>query len=362
MTRPTMRRTAYGLPPRVRDLSIDYTALSLSRRRRCVSAQAGRPGPDWHEVVNDAMCTTRTCGSGHLPLSACMACNNSGVWNEEGATLEFVILPMWYQTNWFRVLCVVAFLALLFAAYRLRVRQLAHQFNMTLEARVSERTRIARDLHDTLLQSFQGLLLKFQSVLKILPESQQEARQRLESALDQAAAAITEGRDAVQGLRSSAFETNDLANGIIAIGKELTSDAAVPDPPAIAVEVEGGPRQLNPVVRDEAYRIAGEALRNAFRHAQARHITVEILYDKRQLRVRVRDDGKGFDEKILRRQPAGHFGLPGMRERAEIVGGRLDVWSKVDSGTQVELSIPGSIAYDVRTRKSVAIASGQRLT
>ena len=99
-----------------------------------------------------------------------IASNNSGVWNEEGATLDFVIPPMWYQANWFRVLCVVAFLALLFAAYRLRVRQLAHQFNMTLEARVSERTRIARELHDTLLQSFQGLLLRFQSVLKILPE------------------------------------------------------------------------------------------------------------------------------------------------------------------------------------------------
>ena len=187
---------------------------------------------------------------------------------------------------------------------------------------MSERTRIARELHDTLLQSFQGLLLRFQSVLKILPERPQEARQRLESALDQAAAAITEGRDAVQGLRSSAFETNDLANSIIAIGKELTSDAPAPDPPAIAVEVEGGPRQLNPVVRDEAYRIAGEALRNAFRHAQARRITVEIRYDKRQFRLRVRDDGKGIDEEILRRQPAGHFGLHGMRERAEIVGGQ----------------------------------------
>ena len=209
-----------------------------------------------------------------------MACNNSGVWNEEGASLDFLIPPMWYQTNWFRLLCVVAFLALLFAAFRLRVRQLAHQFNMTLEARVSERTRIARELHDTLLQSFQGLLLRFQSVLKILPERPLEARQRLESALDQTAAAIAEGRDAVQGLRSSASETNDLANGITAIAGELTSDPSALDSPAIDVEVEGAPRELNPVVRDEAYRIAGEALRNAFRHAQARRIAVEIRYDE----------------------------------------------------------------------------------
>jgi signal transduction histidine kinase len=116
------------------------------------------------------------------------------------------------------------------------------------------------------------------------------------------------------------------------------------------VEVEGGPRQLNPVVRDETYRIAGEALRNAFRHAQARRITVEIQYDKRQFCLRVRDDGKGIDEEIIRRQPAGHFGLPGMRERAEIVGGRLEIWSKIDSGTQIELKIPGAIAYDVSDR------------
>jgi signal transduction histidine kinase/ligand-binding sensor domain-containing protein len=350
------------LPAGVRDLAIDYTALSLTAPEKVqVRVKLDGQDSDWRVPVNPRHAHYTNLGPGRYRFRV-IASNNSGVWNEEGASLEFVIPPMWYQANWFRVLCVVAFLALLFAAYRLRVRQLAHQFNMTLEARVSERTRIARELHDTLLQSFQGLLLKFQSVLKVLPERPQEARKRLESALDQAAAAITEGRDAVQGLRSSALETNDLANGIIALGKELTSDAAAADSPAIAVEVEGGPRQLNPVVRDEAYRIASEALRNAFRHAQARHITVEILYDKRQFRLRVRDDGKGFDEKILRRQPAGHFGLPGMRERAEIVGGRLDVWSKVDSGTQVELSIPGSIAYDVRTRKSVRVASGQRLT
>jgi signal transduction histidine kinase len=246
---------------------------------------------------------------------------------------------------------VAVFLALLWAGYQLRVRQLAHQFNMTLEARVSERTRIARELHDTLLQSFQGLLLRFQSVLKMLPERPLEARQRLESALDQGAEAITEGRDAVQGLRSSASETNDLANGITAMGEDLTSDASA-DSPAIDVEVEGAPRNLNPVVRDEAYRIAGEALRNAFRHARARRITVELQYDKRQFRLRVRDDGKGLDEEAIRRQPARHFGLPSMRERAEDVGGRLEVRSRVDSGTEVELSIPGNIAYGGSARRS----------
>src|SRR4030095_10933600 len=197
-----------------------------------------------------------------------------------GDFLDFSIAPAFYQRTSFRVLCVLVFLGALFGAHRLRVRQLAHQFNKTLDVRVSERTRIARDLHDTLLQSFQGLLLRFQSVLKILPEQPLEARQRLDTALDQAGAAITEGRDPVQGLRSSAFETNDndLANGMAAIAEELTSGASTVNSPAIDVEVEGTPRNLNSVVRDEAYRIAGEALRNAFRHAQARRITVEIRY------------------------------------------------------------------------------------
>jgi signal transduction histidine kinase len=273
------------------------------------------------------------------------------VWNEEGALLDFSIAPAYYQTNGFRVLCGVMFLALLWVAYQLRIRQLAHQFNMTLEARVSERTRIARELHDTLLQSFQGLLLRFQSVLKMLPERPLEARQRLESALDQGVEAIAEGRDAVQGLRSSASETNDLADGIVAIGAELTSDTTALDSPAIDVEVEGAPRKLNAIVRDGAYRIAGEALRNACRHARARRITVELQYDKRQFRLRVRDDGKGLDEEAIRRQPAGHFGLPSMRERAEDVGGRLEVRSRVDSGTEVELSIPGNIAYGGSARR-----------
>jgi signal transduction histidine kinase len=164
--------------------------------------------------------------------------------------------------------------------------------------------------------------------------------------------AIAEGRDAVQELRSSAVETNDLANGLTAIAEELTSDSSALDSPAIDLEVEGTPRNLNPVVHDEAYRIAGEALRNAFRHSQAQRVTVEIRYDKRQFPLRVRDDGKGIDEETLQRQPSGHFGLHGMRERAEIVGGRLEVWSKPDSGTQVDLSIPGTVAYGVSTRQS----------
>jgi signal transduction histidine kinase/ligand-binding sensor domain-containing protein len=341
------------LPAGTRDLSVDFTALSFVEPGK-VRFRVKLEGQDenWRELVNQRQVHYTNLGPKQYRFRV-MACNNDGVWNEQGALLELSIAPTFYQRTWFRVLCIIAFVALLFAAYQVRVRQLAHQFNRTLEARVSERTRIARDLHDTLLQSFQGLLLRFQSVSKVLPADAHEARQRLGRALDQAADAIKEGRNAVQGLRSSAFETNDLTNGIIAFGKELTSTASTPDPPAIDVEVEGGPRQLNPVVRDEAYRIAGEALRNAFRHARARRISVEIRYDRRQFSLRVRDDGKGLAEEAVKRAAAAeHFGLPGMRERAEIVGGRLEVRSKLDAGTEVELSVPGAIAYGVSTWRS----------
>src|SRR5262249_16401195 len=217
---------------------------------------------------------------------------------------------------------------------------------LRLEERVNERTRIARELHDTLLQSFQGLLLRFQSASKILPSRPVEAKQRLDSALDQAAQAITEGRDAVQGLRSSVVETNDLAKAIIAMRAELTSETSATHAPTIDVEVQDTARNLSPIVRDEAYRIAGEALRNALRHAQARRITVQIRYDKRLFRLTVRDDGKGIDAKIFNAgMRAGHHGMPGMRERAKLAGGKLTFWSHPDSGTEIELTIPAPLAY-----------------
>jgi signal transduction histidine kinase len=217
---------------------------------------------------------------------------------------------------------------------------------LRLEERVNERTRIARDLHDTLLQSFHGLLLSFQTVYDLLPARPTEAKETLGSAIDEAAEAITEGRNAVEGLRSSTVVTNDIAEAIKGIGEELATDGANETSAVFRVEVEGTPRDLHPILRDEAYRIAGEALRNAFRHARARQIEVEIHYDHRQFRLRVRDDGKGIHPDVLGEDGrAGHFGLHGMRERAKLVGGKLAVWSELGSGTEIELTIPGSAAY-----------------
>jgi signal transduction histidine kinase len=275
-----------------------------------------------------------------------IACNNSGVWNEQGASLDFSIAPAYRQTNLFRAACVAAFVALLWALYQLRLHQIRQAFNARLEERVGERTRIARDLHDTLLQSFQGLLLRFQTVYALFPTRLNDALKTLESAIDQTAQAITEGREAVQGLRASTVERNDLARAITTLAEEIAAEASSHAAVELRVGVEGTPRTLHPIVRDEIYRIGSEALRNAFRHAESKQIEVELRQDERQLRLRIRDDGKGIDPKFLTDEGReGHFGLHGMRERAKLIGGKLTVWTASGSGTEIELSVPASRAY-----------------
>jgi len=220
--------------------------------------------------------------------------------------------------------------------------------NARLDERVTERMRIARDLHDTLLQSFHGLLPRFQAVQNLLPGRIAEAQQVLKTAVDDAAQAITEARDAVQDLRSSTTVTNDLAKALEALGEELrayqtSANGAATD---FSVRVDGTPQDLHPILRDEIYRITGEALRNAFHHARARRIEVEIEYDTRQVRTRVRDDGIGIDATVLSQEGCpGHCGLRGMRERSKGIDGQLDVWSERGAGTEVELAIPASVAY-----------------
>jgi signal transduction histidine kinase/ligand-binding sensor domain-containing protein len=334
------------LPPRVHDLEIDYTALSFAapERNRFKYRLEGRDS-NWVEggARRQAFYSDLPPGRYHFHV---IACNNDGVWNETGATLDFRVLPAWFQTGWFRALCAGIVSLLIWTIYHLRVQQLQRKFASTVEVRVNERTRIARELHDTVLQSLHGLLMSFQRAANLLPDRPVEAKQRLESAIDQAAQAITEGREAVQGLRSSTVLTNDLALAIQTLGEELAAEATTQNPPLFNVSVEGTVRDLNPILRDDVYRIAGEALRNAFHHAQARRIEVDLHYDERELRLRVRDDGKGISTQLLSNKGRpGHWGLEGMRERAKLVGGHMEIWSELDSGTEIELRIPASMAY-----------------
>jgi signal transduction histidine kinase len=262
-------------------------------------------------------------------------------------SLNYYFLPLFSDSGTQNPLAIVATGAFLITAWVItgmvaRVRKLTEaQVTLRFEERLSERTRIARELHDTLLQSFQGLMLYFQAVNNQLPPGQ--AKDALEKALDRADQAIVEGRNAIQNLRSTTTVNNDLAQAMTELGEEFAG--AGKTSPRIRVSVEGAPRELHPILRDDIYRIAREALRNAHRHAQARKIEAEITYGERLLRLRIRDDGKGIDPKLLDAGRDGHWGLPGMRERAQQIGGQLEIWSQVGAGTEVELRIPGSIAY-----------------
>ena len=350
---PGAAASSAHLPARTRDVEIDYTALSLTAPEKMqFRVKLEGQDNDWRVPVNPRHTHYTNLAPGPYRFRV-IASNNSGVWNEQGDSLEFSIAPAYYQTNWFRALCAAALLILVWAAYQFRVRKLHREFALTLGARVRERTSLARELHDTLLQSFQGLMLRFEIVSQLLPDRPVEAKEKLDGAMKQAADAITEGRDAVQGLRASTVQTNDLAKAINTLGEELADDPGNHGSPAFRVTVEGEVRDLHPILRDETYRIAAEALRNAFHHAQARQVEVEIRYDDQQFRLRVRDDGKGIDSAVLSGHgPEGHFGLPGMRERASAMGGTLVVWSEVGAGTEVELIVPASSAYATARRGS----------
>jgi len=334
------------LPPLVRELQIDYTALSFvaPEKVRFRYKLEGHDG-DWEDVGNRRQAFYTDLPPRNYRFRV-MAANNSGVWNEAGASLDLSITPAYYQTTWFLVSSIAAVLALLAALYQLRLRYLKHQFNIGLEARVGERTRIARDLHDTLLQSFQAVLLKFSTVKYVMRSRPDEAEETLERIIEEARAAVTEGRDAVQGLRSSTVLANDLARAITTFAEGIAADHAGQNCPEFRLLVEGKSRDLPPLVREEVYQIASESLRNAFRHAQAQRIEVEVRYDPRQFRLRVVDNGKGIDPAVLNAGGrAGHHGLPGLQERAQVAGGKLSVFSRLDSGTEIELTIPASIAY-----------------
>ena len=333
------------LPARSQKLEIDYTALNLSTPERArYRYKLDGLDNDWQDagVRRQAFYTNLGPGKYRFHMTAR---NEGGEWNTAEAELDFSISPAWFQTIWFRSLCACVFLFLPWMLYHLRLRQLERQFNRTLEARVSERTRIARELHDTLLQTFSASLLRFQSVSKMLPARPDEAKLRVDTAIEQASSAIAEGRDAVHQLRAGASTDVDLVQSIGNFVGELAGSSGE-NLPEFRLQVEGTPRDLDPLLSDEAYRIAAEALRNAVRYAGARQIEVEIRYDEQQLRLRIRDDGKGIAPGVLEQGYAsGHWGLRGMRERAKLLGGNFEVWSQSGSGTEIELTVPAARAY-----------------
>jgi signal transduction histidine kinase len=335
------------LAPRQNIFSIEFSALSYSdpARNRYRYRLAGLE-KQWNERDSTRRLVTYTTLAPGDYVFRVQGSNSLGVWNETGATVRIRVLGFWWTWWWVRTAFIAILITLVWGLHRLRLHQIAYEFNIRLEARVNERTRIARELHDTLLQSFQGVLLKLSSLKYVIPDRPTEAVESLEHLVEQARAAVTEGRDAVQGLRSSTVVANDLARAIATFGNGLVGDQPGENRPELSVQVEGKSRDLPPLVRDEIYHIACESLRNAFRHAQAKRIEVEFRYDPRRFRLRVVDNGKGIDPTVLSAGGrVGHHGLPGINERAELAGGKLSVWSQIDSGTEIEVTIPASVAY-----------------
>jgi signal transduction histidine kinase len=271
--------------------------------------------------------------------------NSDGVWNSHGSAIAFEVEPSILQTRWFQAASLGMLALLALGVYRLRVQQLHRQFNIGLEARVNERTRIARELHDTLLQTLHGLMFQFQAVRNLLPRRPEEATRSLDDAIDETEKALAESRDAIQGLRSGAIAQANLVELLKIAMQELTASADGKAPIFDLIE-EGERRSLSAAAKDEICRVALEILRNAFRHSNATRIEAEIRHDNQMLRLRIRDNGRGIDPKVLKEggRP-GHWGLRGIRERAERIGSQVDFWSEAGAGTEVQLTVPAAVAY-----------------
>jgi len=327
------------------DFALSFSALSFSNpeahryRYRLVGLS-----DDWHSVEPGQ----RSVGFFSLPHGPyrleVQASTSRGPWLDPPAAMEIEILPPWWDTIWFRVFYVLVALLVLVALYRYRLRRIAQSYAIRVDERVAERTRIARELHDSLLQGLHGLVFSLQAVRDLISRQPDRAIQLLDTALGRADVALVEGRKAVHDLRDTSLLEQDLAQVIAGLRDELTFFAT--RPPALDVFVQGKQRNIMPLVRDEAYRIAREALRNAFKHSGAAVVECELNFGDRQLQLLVRDDGQGMEQTIAAGGGRdGHWGLPGMRERAEKMGGKLEVWSARGEGTELKLTIPAAIAY-----------------
>ena len=243
--------------------------------------------------------------------------------------------------------CIIVPVACLGAAHLLRVRYLNQQLLESLEQHlIKERTRIARELHDSLLQGFQGMMFRLEAVRGLLPHRADEAADHLDVAIQRGVAAINEGRQTVSELRAPGSLGRDLTQALAHLREEFEYLNDPHPAPDYRVLVQGHAIDLEPIVRDETYRIIREAVRNSFRHARARRVEVECIFGESTFSVRVRDDGIGLDPAVLELgHRKGHWGLPGMRERALGFGAELQVWSQRNAGTEIQLRIAGSIAY-----------------
>ncbi len=328
------------LRPLTREVQIDYTALSLAEPRK-VRFRYKLEGfdPDWRDAG-----TRRQAFYTNLRPRAyrfrVLACNNDGIWNESGATLDFDLLPAFYQTRWFPLLCGLALIILAWGAYRLRVWQVTTQLRERFEERLSERTRIAQELHDSLIQDVMGISLQIEVTDELLP-ADFPAKQSLARALGLCKSALEAGRRALNDLRSAPLNSADLVKSFSQLANELARTPGT----VVDVIVEGREHPLNAVTGNDVLQIGRQAITNALQHAHARRIHVLLSYGEQQLRIRVQDNGCGMSEETLNLRRPGHYGISGMQERAERLGGTISIRSRIGQGTEVDLSVPAHLLY-----------------
>jgi len=309
-----------------------YTALSLVApekvRFRYILEGFDK---DWVEAGAQRVASYTRIPPGSYKFKV-LACNNDGVWNETGAVLDLFLKPYFYQSYWFYALCMGAVGLVALGMYRLRVGRIRAKFNAVLD----ERNRMAREIHDTLAQSFVGIALQLQAVEKALPDAPATAERHLSLAQSMVSHSLVEARRSVWDLRSQALETNDLATALSETARQMTEGTPV----HAEVLVSGSSRRLATQIENNALRIAQEALTNALRHSSANKVTIELKFDVSSLELRIKDDGRGFDVDGVLAATGGHFGLRGMGERVEHIGGSLSITSNVSEGTEVSATIP----------------------
>jgi signal transduction histidine kinase/ligand-binding sensor domain-containing protein len=332
-------RDGLVLPAHTENLRITFSVLSLTMPQRVDAKIRMRGlGNDWRDVGLQREASYSHLGPGHYHFDV-IGANEDGVWNSVGASIGFRIRPAFYQTLWFAALCACLAALALWQVFAFRVRQINHRLRVRLEARHAERERIARDLHDTLLQSFPGLLMKMQTGVDRLPEGAAE-RKFLNQTLDQARTIIVESRDQVSRLRSEEYD--NLTNVLSVLAKEHAGRLGM----RLNVSVAGNEQNLKKEMFEEASFIMKEAMCNAYEHSGGNLLTVHLDYRPDVLLLEVRDNGNGIDPVILDAgEKPGHWGLTGMRERAKQMSAKLSIESQPGNGTRVTLCIPGRVAY-----------------
>jgi signal transduction histidine kinase len=333
------------LPPLTRDIEIDYTALSfrVPQRVRFRYMLEGRDG-SWEEAGTRRQAFYSALDPGQYRFRV-TASNDDGLWNDAGASFTFSVAPAYYQTAWFQAFSACALLLTGWGVYRARLFTIARRLRAQFETRAADRARIADELHDTLIQDLAALVLQAEIADDQLPQEPDAAKHTLETLRTRMQRVVSDGRRGMTELHRGMSGGDDLAEALSRAAQELRG----PNGPSFHIVVLGQPRSLHPVVGDEVYRIAREALANAFRHAAARRIDVEVSFTSDELRVRVHDDGRGVSDEVVQAGRPGHFGLQGMRTRAKNIGATLNVWSRVDVGTEVAVIVPGRSAFQRRS-------------